>query len=94
MVSTQGKGDEAALRAATGAAAPDAEVDRYTDMYAPSITDSYETRKQKIDALDRFISTYTEIATRGHGPSKPAGSPAAPSSGGVRRYNPETGKIE
>ena len=86
-------GIEAALRAATGAAAPETEVERYTDMYAPSITDSYATRKQKIEALDRFITTYEEAATRGHG-GKPASKPAAPSAGGIRRYNPETGKIE
>jgi hypothetical protein len=83
---------EAALRAATGAAAPDKEVDRYTDMYAPGIRDSYETRKQKIEALDRFITTYEGIATRGHGTVKQQ-TPAA-SSGGIRKYNPETGKIE
>jgi hypothetical protein len=85
-------GIEAALRAATGAAAPETEVQRYTDMYAPSIQDSYETRKQKIEALDRFITTYEGIATRGHGVPKQQ-APAA-SSGGVRKYNPETGKIE
>ena len=82
---------EAALRAATGAAAPDKEVDRYTDMYSPGIRDTYETRKQKIEALDRFITTYEGIATRGHGAPKQQ-APAA--SGGVRKYNPETGKIE
>ena len=75
-------GIEAALRAATGAAAPETEVQRYTDMYAPSIKDSYETRKQKIEALDRFITTYEGVATRGHGMPKqqtPAASAPNPS---------------
>lgn len=77
-------GVEAALRLATGAAAPETEVQRYTDMYAPSIKDSYETRKQKMEALDRFITTYEGIATRGHGAPKQQ-APAASSGGSVER---------
>lgn len=57
---------EAALRTATGAAAPEEEVRRYTDMYAPSIYDDLKTRKQKIEALERFMSSAESVITRGH----------------------------
>jgi hypothetical protein len=46
---------EAALRVATGAAAPDSEVKRYADFYTPSVYDAEETRRQKLNALTAFI---------------------------------------
>ena len=47
---------EAALRVATGATAPPDEVKRYANFYTPSVYDSRETRRQKIEALERFLS--------------------------------------
>jgi hypothetical protein len=46
---------EAALRMATGAAAPDSEVKRYANFYMPSVYDSEETRRQKLNALTAFM---------------------------------------
>jgi hypothetical protein len=46
---------EAALRIATGAAAPADEVKRYANFYMPSVYDSEETRRQKLNALTGFM---------------------------------------
>lgn len=64
---------EAALRTATGAAAPEQEVSRYTEMYAPSIYDDIKTRKQKIGALERFMENAESVITRGHVAPKSTG---------------------
>jgi len=50
------RGVETLLRIATGAAAPDAEVKKYADMYAPSVLDSDAAIKNKIESFDRFMS--------------------------------------
>lgn len=50
---------EAALRTATGAAAPDSEVARYADFYTPSLADTLATRQQKLSALERFMNYAT-----------------------------------
>ena len=50
------RGVETLLRIATGAAAPDAEVAKYADMYAPSVLDSDAAIKNKIESFDRFMS--------------------------------------
>lgn len=87
---------EAALRAMTGAAAPESEVRRYEDLFMPSVTDRPETVRQKLDALERFMASATEIATRG----RRTGGAQQPAAGGERpsvtryRYNPETGELE
>lgn len=46
---------EAALRAATGAAAPDAEVERYTNLFTPSVLDSDEAALKKWQTLNAFV---------------------------------------
>lgn len=95
---------EAALRLSTGAAAPESEVDRYTDLFAPEPTDTRETRRQKLAMLRDFIETAERYALQGRGmrPSSPAaqvssGQQSAPESGGRAerfRYNPGTGEFE
>jgi hypothetical protein len=57
---------EAALRLMTGAAAPEQEIVRYTDMYMPSALDSIETKKQKLRLLDEFGVNAKNNALRGH----------------------------
>ncbi len=57
---------EGALRIATGAAAPQHEVDRFMGMYAPSVYDSLETRRQKLNALDGFMENATKYMLGGH----------------------------
>lgn len=56
---------EAALRLMTGAAAPEQEVARYTDMYMPNYLDSVETKKQKLRLLDEFATNARKNAIQG-----------------------------
>lgn len=56
---------EGALRAQTGAAAPDSEVDRYAAMFVPGATDSIESARRKLDALDEFSQRYRSMALSG-----------------------------
>lgn len=60
---------EGALRAMTGANAPEPEVKRYENMFMPSPFDSPETAKQKLDLLDSFISNARRMVTQGRGPA-------------------------
>lgn len=65
---------EAALRAMTGAAAPESEVDRYEGMFMPGVYDNQASAKQKLDQLDQFIARAEEIVTRGRRPSPLTGN--------------------
>lgn len=67
---------EAALRAMTGAAAPEQEVARYVAMFTPGVNDTRESTKQKLDALETFMTKAREIATRGRR-SDVGGAPGA-----------------
>lgn len=71
---------EGALRAMTGAAAPEAEVKRYEDMFLPSPFDGKETATQKLNKLDDFISNAKRLVTQGRGPAgnAPAGRASDP----------------
>lgn len=60
---------EGALRAMTGAAAPEQEVKRYENMFMPSPLDSRETATQKLNLLDDFISNAKNLVTQGRGPA-------------------------
>lgn len=64
---------EAALRTATGAAAPEAEVQRYLDMYMPMPGDSVETATQKFGALEHFMNSTKETALQGRVPATAGG---------------------
>jgi hypothetical protein len=46
---------ETALRAMTGQAAPETEVERYANLFGPSVYDDFKTRKQKLDNLENFL---------------------------------------
>jgi hypothetical protein len=70
---------EGALRAATGANAPEPEVDRFTEFFTPHVTDPPEVRRQKLSMLEEFMRNNEEIVTRGR---RAAGSEAQPQAGG------------
>jgi hypothetical protein len=59
---------EAALRMATGATAPPDEVKRYANFYTPSVYDSEETRRQKLEGLTRFMDYAKSNISRGRVP--------------------------
>ncbi|HEY7690471.1 MAG TPA: M15 family metallopeptidase [Dongiaceae bacterium] len=62
---------EGALRAVSGAAAPEAEVQRLTDFFTPRAFDPIAVRKQKMDMLAEFMRNHEEIVTRGRRPAGP-----------------------
>jgi hypothetical protein len=70
---------EGSLRAMTGAAAPQQEVDQYMEMFMPRVTDPPQIARQKLDMLEQFMSNAEEIVTRGR---RAAGSEAQPQGGG------------
>jgi hypothetical protein len=86
---------EGALRAMTGAAAPETEVARYEQLFLPSSVDDKTSAKQKLDALESFMRNAEEIVTRGRRTATPTAT-AAPGAQQAKRlkYNPETGEIE
>jgi hypothetical protein len=55
------KAVEVKLRAATGAAAPGDEVKRYARDFGPSIKDSDELIKYKIDAMEDWMQTVSDV---------------------------------
>jgi hypothetical protein len=70
---------ESALRVMTGAAAPEAEVSRYADMYMPNEFDSPQSAKQKLDMLEQFMSSARANVLQGRtlpGAAQPAAAPA------------------
>lgn len=60
---------EGALRAMTGAAAPETEVTRYEGMFMPGPLDSPETATQKLNQLTDFIMNARRLVTQGRGPA-------------------------
>ncbi len=58
---------EGALRAMTGAAAPEQEVKRYENMFMPSPFDSRETATQKMNQLEDFLGNARRLVTQGRG---------------------------
>jgi hypothetical protein len=87
---------EAALRALTGAAAPESEVDRYVSIFGPTIYDNKKTRADKLRRLEEFMRNAEENIMRGHGEGRPATAPQTPQLQQPTRlrFNPETGKLE
>lgn len=69
---------EGALRAMTGAAAPETEVSRYKNLFMPSPLDSPETATQKLNQLDDFIANAKRMVTQGRGPAGPSGRASDP----------------
>lgn len=62
---------EAALRAATGAAAPETEVSRYESMYLPQPGDSVERTEQRLRMLETFMNQYKSVSTQGRTTAAP-----------------------
>lgn len=58
---------EVILRLRTGAAAPDAEVDRYSDMYTPSVLDSDQSAQTKMQRLQQFFEDSKKLGMGGAG---------------------------
>lgn len=67
-------GIEAALRTMTGAAAPEQEVQRYMQMYAPGVNDTQETAKQKLDGLMKFMEDADRLVMQGRGTAPDLGT--------------------
>lgn len=61
---------EAGLRAMTGAAAPESEVQTYENMFLPTPVDTKETRKQKLGALRDFMGQAKSIMEQGRGQTR------------------------
>lgn len=91
---------EAGLRAMTGAAAPEPEVERYTDMFLPTPFDNATSRKQKLDLLNDFMSNATRLIMQGRTLAPSSAAPAASADAAPaaakprRKFNPATGTIE
>lgn len=75
---------EGALRAMTGAAAPEVEVTRYENMFMPGPFDSRETATQKLNQLEDFISNARRLVTQGRGPAGNAPASRASDPLGIR----------
>jgi len=56
---------ESVLRAASGAAVPESEVTRYSDLFLPSYVDTDATKVRKLDSLERWISTMLSAIQEG-----------------------------
>lgn len=56
---------ESVLRAASGAAVPETEVQRYAGLFLPSYWDTEETKARKIDALERWIGNMLDAIQTG-----------------------------
>jgi hypothetical protein len=65
---------EAALRAMTGAAAPESEVRQYLEMYMPNARDSVESARQKLGNLERFMRDAEAVVTQGRTTAAPSTS--------------------
>jgi hypothetical protein len=66
---------EAALRAMTGAAAPESEVQNYVNIFGPSALDTPATIKDKLDRLESFMANVEANIAQGRGTSPGAPSP-------------------
>lgn len=91
---------ESALRAMTGAAAPDSEVESYMNLFGPTAWDTAKTAADKLARLESFLANVRANMEQGRGPVAGAPSPAtgtqAPQSAPATRlrFNPETGELE
>jgi hypothetical protein len=81
---------EGSLRAMTGAAAPQQEVDQYMEMFMPKVTDPPQIAAQKLDLLAQFMTNAEEIITRGR---RQAGQQQPPRQSTRLRYDPATGEL-
>ena len=63
---------EIMLRARTGAAAPDQEVENYTEFFSPSIWDTDEQAQQKIQNMNYFHLRILSLLREGVQPGDPA----------------------
>lgn len=82
---------EATLRAMTGAAAPQTEVENYEKMFGPTVWDSAATRQDKMRRLEAFITEAESLLTQGRGaqPQGPRQQTPAPRSGSVKTMSTE-----
>jgi hypothetical protein len=88
---------EVALRAMTGAAAPDSEVKNYLNIFGPSALDTPATIEDKLDRLQSFLTNVEANITQGRSTGgEPTQPPAqqSPTPATRLRYNPATGELE
>lgn len=87
---------ESALRAMTGAAAPDSEVESYMNLFGPSAWDTPATARDKLDRLQDFLANLRANIEQGRGPAlgAPTQVDGMPPQTQRLRYNPETGELE
>lgn len=86
---------EAALRIASGAAVPESEVNRYSDMYIPSWYDKPDVARDKLDRLQGFYRDTLKRSKTGGMPLAFDGEQQAAVPGArVRTFNPQTGRLE
>ena len=67
---------ESALRAMTGAAAPESEVESYMNLFGPSAWDTPTTARDKLDRLQDFLANLRANIEQGRGPALGAQTPA------------------
>jgi hypothetical protein len=86
---------EAALRAMTGAAAPESEVENYLNIFGPSALDTQATIKDKLDRLQSFMGNVEANIAQGRSAAPGAPPPASGgnASGRPRATNPQTGEV-
>lgn len=82
---------EVVLRARTGAAAPDQEVDNYMALYFPSVFDQDDAAVRKVQALNEFLGG---ILNEVGAVQQQRAAPQIPAGARVLRYNPETDDFE
>jgi hypothetical protein len=68
---------EAALRAMTGAAAPESEVENYLNIFGPSALDTQATIKDKLDRLQSFMGNVEANIAQGRSSAPGAPAPQA-----------------
>jgi hypothetical protein len=60
-------GVESALRVMSGAAVPETEVERYSDLFMPRLDDSPATKQKKLNELEAFMSSASAGMKKGRG---------------------------
>ena len=70
------------LRARTGAQAPQSEIDHYTEMYAPNVTDGDFSANRKMQAMQKWFETNRRYMSEGINAESSFASPGGVAPGG------------
>ncbi len=87
---------ESVLRAASGAAVPESEVERYSSLFLPTPYDTDETKGRKLDALERWIGNMMEAIQSGRpiNAEEAARISQAKAAGQPQQRGPQPGAVE